>query len=122
VRRLTRLLLGAWIRRLMTRGLLVTNIGPLDPWLAPLGEQVRDATFVGPSVRPMPIPVLTATGFRDGLTIHFNGYEETALELERLAGELRSIFGESERAIGRPTEKKGREDRYDPSRVRRNRW
>jgi NRPS condensation-like uncharacterized protein len=93
LRPLARRLLVAWIRRLLTRGLVVTNIGPLDPWLAPFGELVRDATFVGPSVRPVPVPILTATSFGDSLAIHFNGYAETQHELERLAGELRSIFG-----------------------------
>ncbi|MBI5500242.1 MAG: hypothetical protein HY907_08370 [Deltaproteobacteria bacterium] len=95
VRRLTRLVFGVWIRRLLTRGLLVTNIGPLDACLAPFGNLVRDATFVGPSVRGLPIPVLTATGFGDNLTIHFTGYAETAAGLERLAAELESIFAEA---------------------------
>ncbi|MBI5487815.1 MAG: hypothetical protein HY905_10825 [Deltaproteobacteria bacterium] len=98
VRRLTRLVFAVWIRRLLTRGLLVTNIGPLDPCLAPFGDLVRDATFVGPSVRGLPIPVLTATGFCGDLTIHFNGYAETAPELERLAAELETIFDDGRMA------------------------
>lgn len=93
LRPLARRLLVAWIRRLLTRGLIVTNIGPLDAWLAPFGDLLRDAIFVGPSVRPVPVPILTATSFRNNLTIHFNGYTDTQHELERLAGELRSVFG-----------------------------
>ena len=92
VRRLTRLVFRLWIRRLATRGLLVTNIGPLDPWLTSFGGRVRDATFVGRRCGRCP-SVLTATGFGDALTIHFNGYEEHGARAGaaggRAAGDLR---------------------------------
>ena len=57
----------------MTRGLLVTNLGPIDQFLEPWGEQVESASLIGPFVTGLKIPVVTVTGFRERLTIQLNG-------------------------------------------------
>ena len=54
----------------MTRVLAMTNVGPLDEALAPLGAQVRQASILGPFVHGLGIPTITATGFRGSLTLN----------------------------------------------------
>lgn len=53
----------------LTRGFVVTNIGPLDEALAPFGEDLRTASVVGPFIHDLPVPILTATGLRSDLSL-----------------------------------------------------
>ncbi len=64
-----------WIRALSSRGLLITNIGNLDPYLAPWGERLQQACVVGPFLRGASLPAFTATSFRQRLTVVVDAYE-----------------------------------------------
>ncbi|MFH1464181.1 MAG: hypothetical protein ABIO70_07330 [Pseudomonadota bacterium] len=68
LRAVGRAILGQIMRR-FDRAIAVTNIGTLDEALAPLGESVRAASITGPFIHGIPVPVVTATGFRGGLTL-----------------------------------------------------
>jgi NRPS condensation-like uncharacterized protein len=75
---LVRLLIRVWVVwacALIDRGLLVTNIGPLDRTLAPLGERAVAASVIGPWIHGFAVPILTATSFRDRLTVQINGFD-----------------------------------------------
>jgi NRPS condensation-like uncharacterized protein len=65
---------GRWvINRLLSyfgRALVLTNIGPMDRALAPFGDDVLQASIVGPFVHGAETPVVTATGFRGALTLN----------------------------------------------------
>ncbi len=64
-----------WATALLNRGLLVTNVGAIDRYLEPLGSRVRDASLLGPWVRGLAVPVITATSFRDRLTLNIHGFQ-----------------------------------------------
>jgi len=68
------------------RGLLVTNLGPMDEWLAPFGDHVLRAWVSGPSMSISPLTLVTVTGFRDRLTLSVSGFEEMEPILDRLQG------------------------------------
>jgi len=88
LRRVGRLVLNTILGNL-NRALAVTNIGSLDETLAPLGESATAASIVGPFVHGLPVPVITATGFRDELTFHVQATGALAPRaLDELAGEL----------------------------------
>ena len=53
----------------LNRALGMTNIGPLDDALAPLGASAKAASIVGPFVHGLPCPITTVTGFRGSLTL-----------------------------------------------------
>jgi len=72
-------------RSLATRGLLVTNIGPLDPYLAPWGDQVKSASVVGPFLRGLRTPIVTATSFRERLTLHVEGFDAERVQTMAVA-------------------------------------
>jgi NRPS condensation-like uncharacterized protein len=83
-----------WAGALLTRGLVVTNVGPMDRYLEPLGEDVVAASVLGPFGIGPRVPIITATGFRDRLTLQINGYDTIdATELDRLAGRLGEVLG-----------------------------
>ena len=98
------LLPHAWFRRvahrygrftawLLSRGLVVTNIGPLDAYLATFGERAVGASVIGPFIRNIRIPLITATGFRDRVTLQINAYDHLAEgELEEMATSLERIL------------------------------
>ncbi len=71
-----------------TRGMMVTNIGPIDKYLAPFGDLATDASLIGPYIKGLKIPVIAATGFRDKLTMQICGYEnpmeQRMTEVEKL--------------------------------------
>ena len=71
-----RALIG-YAKHLLTRGLMVTNIGRLDPYMEPFGDLVTDTALIGPFLRGVRVPLVTATGFRDELTIRVCGHLET---------------------------------------------
>jgi len=64
------------ISKLAKRGLVVTNVGPMDPYLAPMGDMVKSAKMIGPFARNLAVPTLTATSFRGRMTVAFNGYDD----------------------------------------------
>ena len=68
LRRAGQLIIGTVLAR-FDRALVVTNIGPLDELAAPFGDEVHDASIVGPFVHRAPVPIATATGFRGALTL-----------------------------------------------------
>ncbi len=71
-------------RKLTTRGLLVTNIGVLDPYLASWGERVRRAWVLGPFLEGAHAPVFTVSTFREELSLVLDGWDGIPLE-ERLS-------------------------------------
>lgn len=88
LRRVGRLVLNNVLSSI-NRALAVTNIGALDETLAPLGEDAVSASIVGPFVHGLPVPVITATGFRGELTLHVEATGTLAPEaLDELAEEL----------------------------------
>lgn len=88
LRRVGRLVLNNVLGTL-NRALAVTNIGALDETLEPLGHTATAASIVGPFVHGMPVPVMTATGFRGELTVHVQATGTLApAALDELATEL----------------------------------
>jgi len=51
------------------RTAIFTNIGSMDQYLAPFGEDVVSACMLGVFERGFRVPVVMATGFRDSLTV-----------------------------------------------------
>lgn len=49
---------------------VMTNVGVMDPYLAPLGDKVRDAYMAGPFVPGFPAPTAMATTFRGRLRVN----------------------------------------------------
>lgn len=93
LRRVGGLVLRSVLRNL-DRALAVTNVGSLDETLAPFGDAVVEASFLGPFVHGLPVPVIIASGFRGSLTLHVEGTEAFAPEaLEAFASELREELG-----------------------------
>ncbi len=94
---LVRLLIRVWVVwacALIDRGLLVTNIGPLDRYLEPLGERATAASVIGPWIPGFAVPILTATSFRDRLTVQINGFDGPARsQLDDVEGTLRELTG-----------------------------
>ena len=83
---------AVWACALIDRGMLVTNIGPLDRYLAPLGTRVKAACLIGPWVPGFAVPVLTATSFRGTLTVAINGFDGAAeAQMEAIEAELREL-------------------------------
>jgi len=80
----------------LSRSLAVTNIGPMDAYLEPFGDDVEAASVLGPFVHGLAAPPVVATGFRGSFTLHVCGggefpdaaLEELAEELEALATDL----------------------------------
>ncbi len=92
---------GRWTSLLLSRGLVVTNIGPMDRYLEPLGDNLLAASVLGPFGRGSPVPIITATGFRDQLTLQINSYDTIdAAALDRMA----RLLGES---LGRAADGEG---------------
>lgn len=54
---------------------VMTNVGVMDPYLAPLGDQVRDAYMAGPFVPGFPAPTAMATTFRGKLRVNIAATE-----------------------------------------------
>jgi NRPS condensation-like uncharacterized protein len=73
-------LLSSGMRHLATRGVMVTNIGPMDHALAPFGERVTAASVIGPFLHGHQIPIITATSFRGRLSLAVNGFDDTPEE------------------------------------------
>jgi NRPS condensation-like uncharacterized protein len=85
---------GRWTSVLLTRGLVVTNVGPMDRYLEPLGDEVVAASVLGPFGKGPRVPIITATGFRDRLTLQINGYDTIdGAELDRVADRLGEVLG-----------------------------
>jgi NRPS condensation-like uncharacterized protein len=49
---------------------IITNVGSIDSYLAPFGNDAEDAWMLGPFQRNISTPVAIATGFRDSLTVN----------------------------------------------------
>jgi len=58
-----------YLKLLQARGVILTNIGIMDPYLEPFGNRVKKASVIGPFVEG-PFPVFTATGQGPSLTIY----------------------------------------------------
>ncbi len=81
----------------LSRALAVTNIGPMDEYLAPYGDDVVAASVLGPFVHGLAAPVVAATGFRGNFTLQVCGGGEFPSEvMGEFAGELRSGLAEME--------------------------
>ncbi len=88
---------GRYTSLLLSRGLVVTNIGAMDRYVQALGENLVAASVLGPFGRGPLVPIITATGFRDRLTLQINAQSNLAEEdLERMANELSAILGGGE--------------------------
>jgi NRPS condensation-like uncharacterized protein len=75
------------------RALAVTNIGAMDGYLAPFGDRVVAASVLGPFIRGAPAPVVVATGFGGGLTLHVcAGGQFEAGTLAEFASELQGVL------------------------------
>lgn len=81
-----------WMRLLATRGLLVTNIGPLDPYLEAFGARATTAFVIGPFLHGSGSPVITATAFRDRLWLLINSFETHEPEIDALSTALRKAL------------------------------
>ncbi len=80
---------AVWACALIDRGMLVTNIGAIDRYLAPLGERATGASLVGPWVPGFAVPVLVATSFRGRLTLQINGFDgPCAAQVDAIEREL----------------------------------
>lgn len=83
---------AVWACALIDRGLLVTNIGAIDRYLAPFGDRATAACLVGPWVPGFAVPILTATSFRGVLTVQINGFDGPCeAQMEAIEGELRDL-------------------------------
>ena len=86
-------LVARMVRSFLSRGSLVTNFGVLDPFLAPLGDAVTGATVIGPHVQGISVPVISATGFGDTLTIQLHGNDLISPDaLERMSKRLECLL------------------------------
>jgi len=84
-----------WAFALLDRGLIVTNIGPLDPYLDTFGDRATAASLVGPFMPGVCIPLVTATSFRDRLTLQVNGFAGPANhQLTLLADHLEELVAD----------------------------
>lgn len=75
---LLRPIIGLWLRYAMAvlnRGLTVTNIGAMDPYVEPLGDRATGASMIGPFLNMLGPPLITAAGFRDRLTLQVAGFD-----------------------------------------------
>ncbi len=61
---------GFLFRQAGLHSMAMTNIGAMDDFLAPFGESLRHASFIGP-IWEIPFPFVSVTGFRDSITIYF---------------------------------------------------
>jgi NRPS condensation-like uncharacterized protein len=93
---LARVFVGMWLRWAMAvldRGLTVTNIGAMDPYLAPLGDRAVGASMIGPFLHTMGAPVITAAGFRDRLTLQVAGFDgRCERQLDQIADVLTELM------------------------------
>lgn len=89
---LARVFIGLWLRyamAVMNRGLTVTNIGAMDPYLAPLGDRAVDASMIGPFLHTMGAPLITAAGFRGRLALQVAGFDGACqVQLDQVAQAL----------------------------------
>lgn len=58
------------VRQLATHTLFVTNIGAMDSYLASFGDRLKHASAIA-TIFDLPIPLITATGSKDRITIYF---------------------------------------------------
>jgi NRPS condensation-like uncharacterized protein len=83
-----------WAYALLDRGLVVTNIGGLEPYLEPFGDRATGGSFCGPFLTGLRVPVITASGFRGRLTVHVNGYDgPSALQVAQVRSALARVVG-----------------------------
>ena len=68
---------------LLGRGQLVTNFGPIDPYLEPFGDGVLRAEMLGPWLIGLRVPIIVATGFRDRLTVGIHGFSPESVAFLR---------------------------------------
>ncbi|MBI5528957.1 MAG: hypothetical protein HY897_21730 [Deltaproteobacteria bacterium] len=69
LRRFSATVVFRWILFLLKRHAFVTNVGAIDPYVAPFGDAVRDAWMTGPFMRGFPTPIALASGFRETVTV-----------------------------------------------------
>lgn len=71
----------------LDRGLILTNVGRIDPGLAPFADDLEDVRLHGPNIRGVSTPTVVAFGFRGRLHLELfapPGLGEAALDsLER---------------------------------------
>jgi len=95
---------GRWLLGLLRRGMVVTNIGAMDPYLEPYEARLLDATFVGPFVKNNRVPVLTAIGFRQQVMLQVGAYDDLdPRALRQVAEELQEILSSTGRPKGPET-------------------
>jgi NRPS condensation-like uncharacterized protein len=64
---------GFVFRQTLGHTMGMTNIGAMDKYLAPFGEAARNASVIA-TMLEIPLPMITATGFKDRLTL-FMGWQ-----------------------------------------------
>ncbi len=85
--------LAIYASSLLNRGMVVTNIGKVDAYLEPFGAIVKSASVMGPFLRGICVPVVTATGFRDTLTLQINDLSgHTAEDLDDMVATLEVLL------------------------------
>jgi len=95
---LLRPFIGLWLRyamAILNRGLTVTNIGAMDPFVEPLGDRAIGASMIGPFLTTLGPPLITAAGFRGRLTLHVAGFDgRYQHQLDKVADALAAQMGE----------------------------
>ncbi len=84
--------IGRIIKRLVRlqghRGQVMTNVGVMDPYLAPFGDRCEDAWMTPPSVLDFPAPIALVTSFAGRLSVAVSGRDNLTAsaveEVERL--------------------------------------
>lgn len=75
------------------RALVLTNIGAVDKYVAPLGDDLLSASMVGPFLGGVNTPVINVTGFRGRLTLQVCGCGHLTQEgLEAYRDEIEDVL------------------------------
>ena len=86
----------AFVFRTAHRALVLTNVGPMDTFVAPFGDEVVDATILGPFSRRFPVPVAVVTGFQGRIKINLCSAGDLDVQgIERYQQALRAVLSES---------------------------
>ncbi len=87
---------GFVLRQTASHGVGMTNIGAMDEFLAPSGDSAHHASVIA-TMLEFPLPVITATGFKNRLTL-FLGWqyrsEDNSNMCDEIAGQLRYYLEE----------------------------
>lgn len=77
---------GFMLKLTASHGVGMTNIGGMDEFLTPFGDSARSASVIA-TMLEFPIPVITATGFKNRLTI-FLGWQYRSNENKNRCDEI----------------------------------